>query len=71
MRRRNSQMHSAARLACVFTQPSMIISRFLSLPPNSCDKKLLELGWQEKTTWEEGLKKTIDWYLNYATREYW
>ena len=27
----------------------------------SCDKKLLELGWQEKTPWEEGLKKTVDW----------
>jgi UDP-glucose 4,6-dehydratase len=28
-----------------------------------CDKKLASLGWQEKVTWEEGLKKTINWYL--------
>lgn len=42
-----------------------------SFLPCSCDKKLLELGWQENTTWEEGLKKTIDWYLKHATREYW
>ncbi|PSC70591.1 GDP-L-fucose synthase 2 [Micractinium conductrix] len=36
-----------------------------------CDKKLLELGWQEQTPWEEGLKKTVDWYLKHAKREYW
>ncbi|PRW61216.1 GDP-L-fucose synthase 2 [Chlorella sorokiniana] len=36
-----------------------------------CDKKLLKLGWQEKTTWEEGLRKTVDWYLQNAKREYW
>lgn len=41
------------------------------LPPHSCDKKLLELGWQEQTPWEEGLKKTVDWYLKHAKREYW
>ena len=28
-----------------------------------CDKKLASLGWTEKTTWEEGLKKTVDWYV--------
>ena len=45
----------------------------LSLPcsPRSCDKKLLKLGWQEKTSWEEGLRKTVDWYLQNANREYW
>jgi UDP-glucose 4,6-dehydratase len=40
-------------------------------PPPSCDKKLLELGWQERTPWEEGLRKTIDWYLTHANRDYW
>jgi UDP-glucose 4,6-dehydratase len=23
--------------------------------------KLGSLGWQERTTWEDGLRKTIDW----------
>ena len=40
-------------------------------PACSCDKKLLELGWQETTPWEEGLRKTIDWYLKHANRDYW
>ncbi|KAK2661174.1 hypothetical protein Ddye_007707 [Dipteronia dyeriana] len=26
------------------------------------DQKLKKLGWQEKTTWDEGLRKTMDWY---------
>ncbi|PIA46110.1 hypothetical protein AQUCO_01600406v1 [Aquilegia coerulea] len=26
------------------------------------DQKLKNLGWQERTPWEEGLKMTIDWY---------
>ncbi|KAI3427618.1 hypothetical protein J3R85_009468 [Psidium guajava] len=28
------------------------------------DQKLKILGWSERTTWEEGLKKTMDWYIN-------
>ncbi|KAL8512263.1 hypothetical protein ACS0TY_018640 [Phlomoides rotata] len=28
------------------------------------DQKLKNLGWSEKTTWEEGLKKTIEWYTS-------
>ncbi|KAL5720385.1 UDP-glucose 4,6-dehydratase [Ranunculus cassubicifolius] len=28
------------------------------------DQKLTNLGWSERTTWEEGLKKTMDWYTN-------
>ncbi|XP_021274443.1 trifunctional UDP-glucose 4,6-dehydratase/UDP-4-keto-6-deoxy-D-glucose 3,5-epimerase/UDP-4-keto-L-rhamnose-reductase RHM1-like [Herrania umbratica] len=27
------------------------------------DQKLKSLGWYEKTTWEEGLKKTMEWYV--------
>lgn len=27
------------------------------------DKKLMELGWRETTSWEEGLRKTVDWYV--------
>ncbi|KAK6157496.1 hypothetical protein DH2020_011744 [Rehmannia glutinosa] len=27
------------------------------------DQKLRNLGWSEKTTWEEGLKKTMEWYM--------
>ncbi|KAJ1425725.1 RmlD-like substrate binding domain [Sesbania bispinosa] len=26
------------------------------------DQKLKQLGWEERTPWEEGLKMTIDWY---------
>ncbi|CAH8320165.1 unnamed protein product [Eruca vesicaria subsp. sativa] len=26
------------------------------------DEKLKKLGWSERTTWEEGLKKTMEWY---------
>ncbi|KAL9666517.1 hypothetical protein QQ045_000851 [Rhodiola kirilowii] len=26
------------------------------------DQKLKELGWSERTIWEDGLKKTIEWY---------
>lgn len=25
--------------------------------------KLAELGWVERTSWEEGLKKTIEWWV--------
>ncbi|XP_075506479.1 trifunctional UDP-glucose 4,6-dehydratase/UDP-4-keto-6-deoxy-D-glucose 3,5-epimerase/UDP-4-keto-L-rhamnose-reductase RHM1-like [Primulina tabacum] len=28
------------------------------------DQKLKNLGWFERTTWEEGLKKTMEWYTN-------
>ncbi|XP_057467481.1 trifunctional UDP-glucose 4,6-dehydratase/UDP-4-keto-6-deoxy-D-glucose 3,5-epimerase/UDP-4-keto-L-rhamnose-reductase RHM1-like isoform X2 [Actinidia eriantha] len=26
------------------------------------DQKLKRLGWEERTSWEEGLKRTMDWY---------
>jgi UDP-glucose 4,6-dehydratase len=28
------------------------------------DEKLIKLGWQERTTWAEGLQKTKDWYTS-------
>ncbi|XP_041005300.1 trifunctional UDP-glucose 4,6-dehydratase/UDP-4-keto-6-deoxy-D-glucose 3,5-epimerase/UDP-4-keto-L-rhamnose-reductase RHM1-like [Juglans microcarpa x Juglans regia] len=28
------------------------------------DQKLKNLGWFESTSWEEGLKKTMEWYVN-------
>ena len=36
-----------------------------------CDKKLAALGWRETTTWEEGLRKTVNWYLETGGRGYW
>jgi UDP-glucose 4,6-dehydratase len=30
------------------------------------DKKLKDLGWSERTKWEEGLKKTMDWYVRHS-----
>lgn len=29
------------------------------------DQKLKNLGWSERTTWEEGLKKTMEWYIKH------
>lgn len=35
-------------------------------------KLLLELGWKEKISFEEGFTKTIEWYTNFAVPEnYW
>lgn len=36
-----------------------------------CDKKLHSLGWTEKTSWEDGLRKTVDWYLKNGSGRYW
>lgn len=36
-----------------------------------CDKKLIELGWHERVGWEEGLQRTIDWYIKNGTPSYW
>ena len=36
-----------------------------------CDKKLASLGWVEKTSWEEGLAKTINWYLQHGFGSWW
>ncbi|KAL7143485.1 hypothetical protein ABFS83_08G193900 [Erythranthe nasuta] len=33
------------------------------------DQKLKNIGWSEKTAWEEGLKKTIEWYR--SNPEWW
>lgn len=30
--------------------------------------KLLELGWKEEMPWEEGLKKTVEWYKENTER---
>lgn len=27
------------------------------------DQKLKKLGWKEKTSWEDGLKRTMEWYI--------
>ena len=34
------------------------------------DKKLAELGWKEKVPWEEGLKKTVEWFIQ-TPLSYW
>lgn len=33
------------------------------------DQKLKNIGWSERTPWEEGLKKTMEWYMSNA--EWW
>jgi UDP-glucose 4,6-dehydratase len=30
------------------------------------DQKLKALGWSERTPWEEGIKKTADWYMKHG-----
>lgn len=30
--------------------------------------KLIELGWEEKVTWEVGLQRTVAWYKKYSAR---
>lgn len=52
--------------ACISTHHAAARRRYYI---GSC--KLGELGWTEKTTWEEGLKKTIEWYLATNCSDYW
>ena len=33
--------------------------------------KLAELGWKERTAWKEGLKKTVNWYVENGFGNYW
>lgn len=33
------------------------------------DEKLKRLGWRERTSWEQGLRKTMEWYV--ANPDYW
>jgi UDP-glucose 4,6-dehydratase len=33
--------------------------------------KLAALGWTERTSWEDGLRKTIAWYMDYKDAGYW
>eukprot|EP00882_Tetradesmus_deserticola_P001046 GHRQ01001132.1.p1 GENE.GHRQ01001132.1~~GHRQ01001132.1.p1 ORF type:complete len:365 (+),score=185.19 GHRQ01001132.1:266-1360(+) len=35
------------------------------------NSKLHGLGWSERTSWEDGLKRTIDWYMGTGCAEYW
>lgn len=35
------------------------------------DEKLTALGWKEQTSWKEGLKKTIAWYMKNGKDAYW
>ena len=30
--------------------------------------RLIELGWREEVTWEEGLAKTFEWYRTFSYR---
>lgn len=33
--------------------------------------KLAELGWVERTSWEDGLRKTVEWYMSVQSTNYW
>jgi len=33
--------------------------------------KLFDLGWKETVTFEEGLKKTVEWYRSHKIEEIW
>ena len=56
--------------------------RAVSRPPNapqhrlppprpSCDAKLEALGWQPRTSWEEGLRATVEWYCTHDAAAWW
>jgi len=32
------------------------------------NSKLTALGWKESTSWEDGLKETVDWYIKNSSR---
>jgi UDP-glucose 4,6-dehydratase len=34
-------------------------------------QKLQALGWEQRVPWEEGLKRTMDWYLSNDCQQYW
>jgi len=36
-----------------------------------CDSKLMSMGWQEEMDWEDGLGKTVEWYLYNGFTSYW
>lgn len=36
-----------------------------------CDQKLAALGWKERTSWEQGVRQTVDWYLSHSHGEWW
>ena len=36
-----------------------------------CDSKLNKMGWKEEMEFEEGLKKTVEWYLYHGFGSYW
>ena len=37
-------------------------------PPSG---RALGAGWKERTSWEVGLKKTVEWYLAHGFDNYW
>ena len=32
---------------------------------------LPQLGWKERTSWHDGLRATVDWYLGRGLKDYW
>lgn len=36
-----------------------------------CDNKLGTLGWKERTRWEDGLRRTVEWYLEHGFQAFW
>ena len=49
----------------------------IALSPSRCRRyyigsdKLAALGWKEEVQFEDGLKRTIDWYLSTTCEGYW
>lgn len=46
-------------LSCLF---SLLLICFVFLRYAIDSKKLNDLGWQPRTEWKDGLKRTIEWY---------
>ena len=69
-----TNLELAAKLQSIFGRPGNQIEYTEDRPFNDRryavdGSKLRELGWKQKTTFEEGLKSTVDWYAAFG--EWW
>ena len=67
--------HSAGpALACTATPAALLLCLTWVLTCRRyyiCDNKLGTLGWKERTPWEDGLKRTVEWYLKHGFQAFW
>ena len=69
-------VQSIVRLMCPYADPADMIEFVEDRAFNDMryfleTSALSELGWQQRTPFEEGLKKTIDWYMSRPAQDHW